>query len=448
MFELPDTVEADALEASLSDREGGHNRGHHLREAAPGGALGGEPYGEGQAVRVDESSSDESLSESDLDELTEVAVQLACMECAVRLEMVRKVAVLDRGGIWRADGQTCLANWVALRFGIRLRTAREIAGVSRRIENLPRLAEAFGQGRLSWDQLVPLCQLATAESDEALAEEGPQWSPEDLARMAARKRMTNDRAKSVREQRSLTFRPHHSGGTEVRGLLDNADAEAVRVALDRISSEEAVKDPATGCYPSGCQQRADALVSLAHRGLGADTNPDLATVVFHADAAVALDPDCEECGHLADGTPVAAETIRRHACDSRIEWAYHDADGVVLGVGRATRSWPYWLARQIRERDGNRCRFPGCPNHAVHIHHIQEVNAQGPTNSRNGVCLCFVHHPSMHEGGWSCTGNADSDLTFTSPTGRVLPTSCARRLDPEIRQHIHDLDPSLWDDES
>ncbi len=36
--------------------------------------------------------------------------------------------------------------------------------------------------------------------------------------------------------------------------------------------------------------------------------------------------------------------------------------------------------------------------------------------------LCWQHHHAVHEGGWTVTGNADHQLTFTSPNGHPYPS--------------------------
>ena len=54
------------------------------------------------------------------------------------------------------------------------------------------------------------------------------------------------------------------------------------------------------------------------------------------------------------------------------------------------------FVRQVRERDGTRCQFPGCRRHrfGIEVHHIIRWN-DAPLlryNPMNGVCLCRFHH--------------------------------------------------------
>lgn len=380
------------------------------------------------------------------DELAEALIKVSCVEAAVRLELVRLVARLAVRGVWHHDGQTGMANWVTLHLGVSRRTARQIAQVAQVINDLPALADAFGHGRLCWDQLVALCHLAAPETDAAWAVDGPGTSPEDLTAMVRARQIRDRHARDAIERRGLVFRPDGPGATAIRGCLPTDDAARVRVALDRIREQEAQRDPDTGRRPTRAQQRADALASLAGRSLAADTHPDRATVVLHADVALLTgeNPD----GHAAtpDGTPLAAETVRRHCCDGRIEWAIQGPDGVDLGIGRASRIWPPWLSRLIRCRDGDRCRFPGCGVPIHQIHHIRHWIPTGETTSRNGVGLCYHHHRLVHEGGWTARGDGDRNVEFTSPTGTHL-ISRPRRLQPTTRHRLQGILPHLAEDQ-
>ncbi len=218
------------------------------------------------------------------DELVEALVAVGCLESAVRSALVRLVARLGRRGVWRAEGQTCMANWVALQCGVALGTAR------------------LGQSRQVVDDL---------------------GDPGDLAR-------------------KLVLRPDAGGGLgRISGLLPVDELEAVRVALDRIREQEALGavDADSGRRATGVQQRADALVCLARRWLGADADVERSTVVLHADVGLLTGEGLSGHASLADGTPLAAETLRR-CCDTRVEWRIEGGGGVVLGVGRAARVWP------------------------------------------------------------------------------------------------------------
>jgi len=117
---------------------------------------------------------------------------------------------------------------------------------------------------------------------------------------------------------------------------------------------------------------------------------------------------------VLDGdVPLYAEVARRLACDGRLEFVAEGPDGVALGVGRAQRTIPAWLMRQLRRRDGGRCRFPGCGRRRwLEGHHIKWWWVGGRTDLDNLCLLCDRCHRLVHEFGWRITGNANRELTF------------------------------------
>ena len=65
------------------------------------------------------------------------------------------------------------------------------------------------------------------------------------------------------------------------------------------------------------------------------------------------------------------------------------------------------------------------------------MSVRVPTDSCNLAGLCWEHHHLIHDGGWTIDGNADRELTFTSPYGRRL-RSRPRPLDPNVRRRAQD----------
>jgi hypothetical protein len=97
----------------------------------------------------------------------------------------------------------------------------------------------------------------------------------------------------------------------------------------------------------------------------------------------------------------------------------HDADGTVLAVGRRTRKAPPALRRAVRERDGYRCRFPGCESRRTDLHHVRHWANGGQTAERNLISLCRRHHTTVHDKGYIIT----PDGQFRTRDGRLIPHS-------------------------
>jgi Domain of unknown function (DUF222) len=91
---------------------------------------------------------------------------------AASAEALQAVAACDEGKLWRRDGATSMTSWLAARYRLAWGTAREWVRVAHALAGLPRIAETYASGRLSWDQLRPLTRFATTETDFAWAEKG------------------------------------------------------------------------------------------------------------------------------------------------------------------------------------------------------------------------------------------------------------------------------------
>ena len=158
-------------------------------------------------------------------------------------------------------------------------------------------------------------------------------------------------------------------------------------------------------------------------------------MVVHVDADV-VDGTVEGNGSI-DGIPIPVDSVRRLLCDCEIEYSINGPDGTCIGIGRAGRNPPRWLRRRLDHRDGGTCRFGGCGRRIRHFHHIQHWTKDGPTDSHNLVGLCWDHHHLVHEGGWTIEGNADDELTFTSPL-RPNAQLETETLDPKVRRRAED----------
>ena len=180
------------------------------------------------------------------------------------------------------------------------------------------------------------------------------------------------------------------------------------------------------------EARADALLAIADAflagGHGSRAGGDRYQVVLHVDTAT-LEGDAGERCELGDGSPVAADTARRLACDASLVRLL-ERDGVPLRLGRKTRVISAALKRALNARDGG-CRFPGCASRRfVDAHHIEHWARGGATDLDNLVQLCSHHHRLLHEGSYAITRHAGGRLTFTRRDGRAIPGCPDRRHGP------------------
>jgi hypothetical protein len=215
-------------------------------------------------------------------------------------------------------------------------------------------------------------------------------------------------------------------GTPEAGADGGCDVPAgTREAGDDGSSDV----PAGTPKPAAGEARADALLTLADAylagGHASRTAADRQQVVLHVDTAT-LRGDAGDLCELDDGSPLAAETARRLACDASLVRVV-ERDGVPLKLGRKTRVISPALRRALNARDRG-CRFPGCASRRfLDAHHIEHWATGGATDLDNLVQLCSQHHRLLHEGRYGITGRPGGRLTFTRRDGRAM-TPCPARL--------------------
>jgi hypothetical protein len=176
------------------------------------------------------------------------------------------------------------------------------------------------------------------------------------------------------------------------------------------------------------QRQADGLLALASQRVAEDADPDRATVVVIAELAAICDDDPAATAELETGEPLATDTARRLVCDSRLSVLVQDRDGRAVGIGTTARTVTPALRRALSVRDGH-CRFGDCTaRRFLHGHHI--VHWPAPTEMGNLALVCYQHHHSLHEGGWTLTGDPFGQLVATHPDGR--------RTRPNLPQTIED----------
>jgi hypothetical protein len=178
-------------------------------------------------------------------------------------------------------------------------------------------------------------------------------------------------------------------------------------------------DPATRLQDPLAERLASALVDVVN-GHEVDGQRRTPTVVVHADLGLLTgEADGESVAVVEGGAPLSAEVLRRLACDAAIRLAL-DHDGITLDLGRTSRVPSVALTREVLRRD-HCCRFPGCgARRFLQIHHIVEWARGGPTDLDNLAAHCVRDHRRIHHDGWTVSGHANGELSYTSPDGRSL----------------------------
>ncbi|HEY6105586.1 MAG TPA: HNH endonuclease signature motif containing protein, partial [Anaeromyxobacteraceae bacterium] len=78
-------------------------------------------------------------------------------------------------------------------------------------------------------------------------------------------------------------------------------------------------------------------------------------------------------------------------------------------------------ARRVMERDGWRCKTPGCTRPSAQNHHIVFSSQGGEDDPGNRTALCAPHHlRGIHGGRLRVSGTAPDHLVWELRSGRRL----------------------------
>jgi hypothetical protein len=342
-------------------------------------------------------------------------------------QLLAAVVELDRRKAWRVDGATSMVAWLVQKCGVAAVTAREWVTAATKLKELPKISDALSLGRLSFDQVKPLVEVAKPETDATLAEQATHWSAKQVRELATAARQQSDQqAGGSYSRRFLRFDDRRRMFT---GMLPADQYAVVKGSLvARASRRLKERVPFD-------QRVADALVALCKRDVAGggsphgDATPQAGgrrrhrpTVVVHADLEFLA-------GHATGGAeldvlgPVSREVARRLACDAKVLVSADGPAGQSLNLGRTRRDPSDAQRIEIRRRDKG-CRFPGCTHtEFTDVHHVLHWANGGATNLSNLVELCDQHHRFVHEMGWKISGDANVELTFRSPTGRLTAST-------------------------
>lgn len=382
------------------------------------------------------------------EEMTAAMDQLHALSMTTWRELLTFIAEYDRSEAYRADAMGSMADWLIARYGLARRTANDWVRAAHALEALPAVAGAVASGSLSVDQTRSVIRLATPETDAAVAADTVGRSAAELEMMVRlAKAPTESDANEADRRRSLRWRDSPDGnGLRLSGFLPSETGAAVAAALSRMA-DQAGPDPVTGVYDHFESRCADALVELAGVRLAEDADPDRATVVVHVpvewfDQTAGDGVDDAIAAALDSGVPLAVETLRRLACDARVQLVAEGPGHAAMARSAMEHTVPFWLRRQLRRRDGG-CRWRGCRRTlGVHAHHIVWFSRGGRTVIDNLVLLCRRHHRAVHEGGWKIEGDPAGELRFIRPNGQVLDNGPPPLRD-DMREWLRGLVPAL-----
>lgn len=329
----------------------------------------------------------------------------------------------ERRQAFRDDGATSAENWAVERFSVAVPTARALVRVAEKAWDLPQLTEALQEGEITFDKLRVVAEVATPENDTELVEVARERSVRELAEVARSHRQAPPRSEATMDHDRRSLRFNETFRTMTVQLPPESFAET------RNCIESMARDvPSDGETPWD-QRMCDGFMGLVRSrsqgsGGGEEGTKSPFFVVVHVPLAALVDESGEGsdlAGELERDGLLSAGTVQQIACDATVAVAIDDDAGRTMYEGRRRRDPTGPQRREVRRRDRH-CRFPGCANVTfTNTHHIKRWKPdRGPTDIDNLCLLCVHHHHLVHQGDWTMSGNANEELTFVGPSGRVM----------------------------
>lgn len=368
-------------------------------------------------------------------ELDDRLGQYSALAHASMARVAEAAADFDEIGGWGSPGIRSFPHWLSINMGFDPRTGAELLRVGQALRALPRIAEAFGAGHLSFDKAREITSVATPATEQMLLEIARGASGSQLARICGSLRRYAEAESADHDHRQAASRGLWShiddnGMMRLIAKLPAEDGAIVMAALESITGSKVpatqedvkVKDPADEPWAA---RRADALVAMSNHVLAGGAGDLVKSsasrqLMVHVDVGVLTGEEPQGRNFVELGAPLSREAARRIGCDCQIV-PVTERDGLPIDVGRARRTISAPLRRALEVRD-RFCRFPGCavPAHRAEGHHVEHWIDGGATERDNVVLLCPFHHQRLHEGAFQVSKTSGGGFKFETTDGHVI----------------------------
>jgi hypothetical protein len=242
--------------------------------------------------------------------------------------------------------------------------------------------------------LVESARGAGGLSDQELAR-----SIRHAGEVARPDRLVERDAELRRAHRSLVKSRGPVGMARYVLVLDEEGAAIVDAAVDALAKPRRDEDTGEHDPRSPAARRADALLDLVSRAVGAPSGvPRQAKTSLVVTVGLdVLQQRCRGAGVSMAGEVLTAGTLRRLACDAQVVPVVLGTRGEVLDQGSARRLFDRAQIRHLWLRDRH-CTFPGCSRPATwtDAHHLVHWADSGPTDVDTAALLCRAHHSVVH----------------------------------------------------
>lgn len=372
---------------------------------------------------------------------------------AALAEVAKACAKFDEIDGWCEGGIRSFPHWLTIKAGFDMHTSAELLRVGQALNTLPKIAQAFSAGQLSFDKVRQVTWVATPATEHIMLEIAQGSTGAQLARICRALRRIDEANAPKQADEHLSLRGvwthwDDDGMLELVAKLTPEDAAVVQAALESITgsrpvpdaTDDGLQDPADDRWAA---RRADALVAMSAHVLagGADElvkSGASTQVIVHVDVGVLTGELTDGRCYIEGGAPLSIRAARRLSCDAEVV-GVTERDGLPIDVGRKQRivTDRQRLALHVRDRF---CRFPGCgvPAQRTEAHHYEHWALGGETNLANLLLLCGFHHRRHHEDAYQIRKTSDG-FAFETNDGRPIKTPAR---DPVTMERNPNIGPS------
>ena len=367
--------------------------------------------------------------------LTDGAALLQAAEVLHGLAL-REVAAVEAAGTCEDAGHGSTASWVRSSTGCSDESARASVRLAIRLDgDLAPLGDLLRAGRITlaharavqaglrgldadevWTVLPDVCDLALVADPPTLSRELRERAHAIDDRLLAEQ----ERRQRVRRGALLSQLP--DGCYKLDATLTPEGGQVLQTALDALVHGERDSEDTR----SAPQRRVDALIRIAGHALDC-AEAELPEqggmraqvhVIVGADA-LAGQPGAAPATCPGSSTLLTGDQLLRLTCDSDISRVVLGPDGVVLDLGRLTRTVSPAQWRALVARDQH-CVVRGCRQRPARCqaHHMQHWSRGGASDLPNYALLCHAHHHEVHDrGAWV----QHRDGRWLTPDGYLAP---------------------------
>ena len=327
---------------------------------------------------------------------------------ALQTRCATEIEALDDGGV---NSKTVLREAGRMSTRAANRVAKTAAG----LVEMPKLAEALANGKISVEHAVVAVGAAAKTSAEQVDDELSKFAETssvdvfaEQSRRWVNRNQSDDGAEQYQQQRhnrSLKHWVNEEGMGVLLAELDQTSYQQVRKAInaeyDRLWRDDGGRDGTPDDVRTAPQRLADAFVALltdpGRRGPGS-TRMQLIAV---ADIERLRGDNPAGVAEIVGGEALPQTVLERLMCIATVTGVVFDGKGQPIWVGRDRRFPTEAQIKAIIARDRH-CRGTGCAAGAerCEIHHIVPWEQGGLTDIDKMCLACPMCHHNIHDRGY------------------------------------------------